>query len=264
MQLERTPDGFLSRSLEQLELLVPFDHAFAVQTVAGSLKHPVSEAQIRRAYELPFSVGDGKLHRMDDESYGQRLFLSPHSPVGFWDEYFSHKGRMGWICFSIEPSSLLPRLEVVDWLDWVGKGGKEIGCFLRKHDTQWVLNVSNHADTGCSGFRFCLYRSRRTPFTEGEVATVSALFPHLHNLSLAATHPERYANGRARMAAAAAGLSRREQDVAVLLAERLSIVEIAERLFISRHTVEKHVEHIHWKLRVSGKREVRRRLLGDG
>jgi DNA-binding CsgD family transcriptional regulator len=212
---------------------------------------------------LPFSVEDGKLHQVYDESYGQRLFLSQHSPGGFWDEYFSHKGRMGWICFSIEASSSLPRLEAIDWLDWVGKDKTEIGHFLRKHDTQYVCNISNHADTGSSGFRFSLYRSLRTPFTENDIATASALFPHLHNLCVCATRPETNASGRARAAAAAAGLSEREQDVAVLLSERLSIVEIAERLFISRHTVEKHVEHIHLKLKVSGKRKVRYRLLGE-
>ena len=68
---------------------------------------------------------------------------------------------------------------------------------------------------------------------------------------------------RVQDAAAAAGLSRREQDVAVLLSRRLSIREIADRLFISRHTVEKHMQHIYWKLNAGGKADVRRLLLGD-
>ena len=54
-------------------------------------------------------------------------------------------------------------------------------------------------------------------------------------------------------------LSRREIEIAVLLAERLSTPEIADRLFISPKTVSKHLEHIYLKLRVStrgGAREV--------
>jgi len=263
IERERTPDGFLSRSLEQVERLVPFDHALAVLTIGRAVQIPAEEAAILRAYELPFSVDDGKLHQVCDESYGRRLFLAQYSPAGFWDEYFSHKGRTGWRCFSIEPSPSLPRLEVVNWLDWASRDGTEIGCFIRKHDSKYVFSLCNYADAGASRFRFCLYRSHRSPFTESEIAAVFALFPHLHNLCVAMADPEASSGAKARAAAAAAGLTRREQDVAVLLSERLSIGEIAERLFISRHTVEKHVEHIHGKLNASGKREVRQRLLGE-
>ena len=52
---------------------------------------------------------------------------------------------------------------------------------------------------------------------------------------------------------ALADLSRRERDVIELVAEGLSNEEIAERLFLSVRTVERHVSNIYVKLRVSGK-----------
>jgi len=262
LESEVTPEGFLSQGLEALGRLVPYDHALAVQTIGLVASSPPGEAEVRRAYTLPFSFEDGKLHVAHDESYDRRLFKSLRAPAGFWDEYFSHHGRAGWKCASVEPGLPVARLELLDWYRSAGNGRTGAGRFVRKHDSRHVLSVSNYTETRGSGFRFCLYRSRRTPFTGTDVATVSALFPHLHNFCVAGVQPEEHLRQRARAAAAAAGLSRREQDVAVLLAERLSIDEISEILFISRHTVEKHVEHIHDKLRASDKREVRLRLLG--
>jgi pimeloyl-ACP methyl ester carboxylesterase/DNA-binding CsgD family transcriptional regulator len=52
---------------------------------------------------------------------------------------------------------------------------------------------------------------------------------------------------------AVADLSSRERDVMKLVAEGLSNEEIAERLFLSVRTVERHLSNIYVKLRVSGK-----------
>jgi pimeloyl-ACP methyl ester carboxylesterase/DNA-binding CsgD family transcriptional regulator len=51
----------------------------------------------------------------------------------------------------------------------------------------------------------------------------------------------------------AADLSRRERDVMELVAQGLSNEEIAERLFLSVRTVERHLSNVYMKLRVSGK-----------
>jgi DNA-binding CsgD family transcriptional regulator len=44
--------------------------------------------------------------------------------------------------------------------------------------------------------------------------------------------------------------------IAQLVAEGLSNPEIAERLFISRHTVESHLKHIFTKLRIGSRVEL--------
>ena len=53
--------------------------------------------------------------------------------------------------------------------------------------------------------------------------------------------------------AAAALLTRREQEIAELVASGLSNREIAARLFISKRTVDAHVEHIFSKLEISSR-----------
>jgi DNA-binding NarL/FixJ family response regulator len=55
---------------------------------------------------------------------------------------------------------------------------------------------------------------------------------------------------------AAGGLTRREQEVAGLLAEGLSNKEIATRLVISQRTVETHVDHILGKLGLTSRAQV--------
>jgi diguanylate cyclase (GGDEF)-like protein len=61
--------------------------------------------------------------------------------------------------------------------------------------------------------------------------------------------------------ASQAGLTEREHEIALLLSERLSMREIAERLSISRRTVEKHAENIYLKLGIRRKQEVGEHLL---
>jgi DNA-binding CsgD family transcriptional regulator len=64
-----------------------------------------------------------------------------------------------------------------------------------------------------------------------------------------------------RLDATRLGLTRREHEIALLLSERLSMSEIADRLFISRRTAEKHAENIYGKFGIRKKQEVGERLL---
>ncbi|WP_037869386.1 helix-turn-helix domain-containing protein, partial [Streptomyces sp. SPB074] len=67
---------------------------------------------------------------------------------------------------------------------------------------------------------------------------------------------------RRRAGRGAAALTRREREVAGLVAEGLSNREIAERLVISKRTADAHVEHILAKLGVASRAEVGAALAG--
>ena len=61
-------------------------------------------------------------------------------------------------------------------------------------------------------------------------------------------------------AVGASGLTTREREVARLAAQRLTAQEIADRLFISRRTVETHLARVYAKLGVASKGELVHRL----
>ena len=67
-----------------------------------------------------------------------------------------------------------------------------------------------------------------------------------------------------RSGASGKGLSAAETRVALLVAEGLSNRQIAEQLFISRHTVESHLKHAFVKLRVRSRVELTRIILESG
>jgi ATP/maltotriose-dependent transcriptional regulator MalT len=94
----------------------------------------------------------------------------------------------------------------------------------------------------------------RESLPAGELASALA---HGEALSLDAAEAEasaelrrtRHANGRR-------SLTKRERQVAQLVAEGLTNPEIAERLVITHHTVDTHVEHIFSKLGVTRRWEL--------
>jgi DNA-binding CsgD family transcriptional regulator len=55
-------------------------------------------------------------------------------------------------------------------------------------------------------------------------------------------------------------LSSREREVALLAANGLTSREIAERLFVSKRTVDNHLQRIYTKLGVTGRHELGSRL----
>jgi DNA-binding CsgD family transcriptional regulator len=103
------------------------------------------------------------------------------------------------------------------------------------------------------------------PFSDTETAIGKIISTHLENfydiLSLAVTNPEQSRLQTLTVDASQAGLTEREQEIALLLSDRLSMAEIADRLFISRRTVEKHAENIYVKLGIRKKHEVAQYLL---
>ena len=102
-------------------------------------------------------------------------------------------------------------------------------------------------------------------FSDRDIAISRIISAHLENyycaLSLPALTREKLQAQLMTTEASRLGLTRREGEIAFLLSKRLSMPEIADRLFISRRTVEKHAEHIYGKLGVKRKKEVGEHLL---
>jgi DNA-binding NarL/FixJ family response regulator len=63
---------------------------------------------------------------------------------------------------------------------------------------------------------------------------------------------------------AARKLTRRENEIAALVAAGLGNREIAARLFLSKRTVDSHMEHIFTKLGFSSRTQLARWVLGQG
>jgi len=104
------------------------------------------------------------------------------------------------------------------------------------------------AELGEERFSELLRRAQAMPLAEalavakGDASTVEAALG-------------RAADGAGR-SADAKPLTRREREIAVLVADGLGNREIAERLFLSRRTVESHVEHIFTKLGLSSRTQL--------
>jgi DNA-binding CsgD family transcriptional regulator len=94
----------------------------------------------------------------------------------------------------------------------------------------------------------------RSGFREREMAAFFALRPHLRNLFSLVYAPQKARRNRLSDALKVCGLTEREGEVVILLCDRLSAGEIAERLKISRRTVEKHIEHVYLRLRVHNRK----------
>ena len=65
-------------------------------------------------------------------------------------------------------------------------------------------------------------------------------------------------------ASAARQLTRREKEIAALVAAGLGNREIAARLFLSKRTVDSHMEHIFTKLGLSSRTQLASWVLGQG
>jgi DNA-binding CsgD family transcriptional regulator len=112
-----------------------------------------------------------------------------------------------------------------------------------------------------------IFRSRFAPdFTDTDVAILDVLNQHLGNL-YTILHGREAETGPAHSAQAIAerfqALSQREAELCCLLAQRLTTAEIAAYLFISRRTVERHIEDIFDKLGVHSRGQLRT-ALGEG
>jgi DNA-binding CsgD family transcriptional regulator len=87
-------------------------------------------------------------------------------------------------------------------------------------------------------------KPRQATAQSARAATLSKQLAGVHTIGLARPHE------------AAAALSARENEVAVLAAQRMAAADIAERLYLSRRTVENHLQRIYIKLGISSRAEL--------
>jgi DNA-binding CsgD family transcriptional regulator len=144
----------------------------------------------------------------------------------------------------------LQRLEYASDFMIANKMSKSLARILPAH----VISLSIHRTRQSQDFR------------EVDAIVLDLLNQHLNQYwSLLVQRGEDGAGREsARAEARRLGLTMRETEIALLLAERLAMPEIARKLFISPRTVEKHAENIYGKLGISSKREVGERLRGFG
>ncbi|MGA2763646.1 MAG: helix-turn-helix transcriptional regulator [Spirochaetia bacterium] len=117
-----------------------------------------------------------------------------------------------------------------------------------------------------------VFRSRLSPdFNDTDVTVLDVLNQHLNTYwpfliekehAKSAPPIEKSALDSVKQETLRLGLTQREVEIALLLFERLSMPEIADRLFISPRTVQKHAENIYAKLGVKRKKELGEHLRG--
>jgi DNA-binding CsgD family transcriptional regulator len=146
----------------------------------------------------------------------------------------------------------------------------------RYQDTEYDADFNRPLDLGHSmGIGFpdpayrrevviTVHRSRSAPgFKEGDIRSLVLLRPLFARIFSLARKSERVGKEHLlprELLPGSTVLSRREAEVAFLLARRLTMREIAERLAISPRTVERHSQHIYQKLKVKSRGELIYRL----
>jgi DNA-binding CsgD family transcriptional regulator len=182
----------------------------------------------------------------DDERYQALPLIAKRLDRSILDDYIHHYA----LADPYHDMKIEKLVDVVRWGDFAD--GEFVRDFLAPLGTRYtmVLNGTIGQKPG-HGFVVNVHRSGVTGFTESEQGCASVLLPHLRNLiracSLEAPLSTLFWPGRS-----SSSLTRREEEIAYLAARRLSAAEIARELFISPRTVQKHLEHIHYKLGLAG------------
>ncbi len=225
IEAESSPEGFSSRTLETVDSLVAYDYAFF-------------------AVASPKVVGSPS------------LFMQRHCPKWILDLYFAHY-------VGLDPSLSVKAKYPIVGGDWRRHEQSEFTVdFIPRASTRNSISVSDLCRVDGQGFVLVLHRGGSRGYSDREIATLSALYPHLETLFHAAIEPDRTAIRKFESETIEAGLTPREREVASLSAYRYSIREVAEHLRVSPRTVAKHQERIYLKLNVEGRRDLIRKLFG--
>jgi Bacterial regulatory proteins, luxR family len=146
-------------------------------------------------------------------------------------------------------------------VDWRGFGGHEFAVDFMWPNGMW--KSLQHTVPG-QQILLAIQRSRSSPaFTESDVDTLGLVNEYLNDIYSGFDKRKDFfvpALAAQTIAEKFCSLSRREAEVCSLVACRFNTAEIAISLFISRRTVEKHLEVIFDKLDVRSREQLRWRL----
>lgn len=125
-----------------------------------------------------------------------------------------------------------------------------------------IRGIADGAQVGSPGVRRSLTMERSGERLRIEATAVGKGKTQLHlwREFLGATQPEGLPAAETHVASAADGLTQREREVALLVADGLRSREVAERLGIASQTVKSHLKTIFDKLGVRNRVELARRL----
>jgi DNA-binding CsgD family transcriptional regulator len=238
-----------SQATREVPRLIPCDQASAVLT---EMTHQEANLLETQRYPHP-RPGDISL----------RIVLSvPNERL--MDTYLRRYFYMDYAMLNVRPDS---QIYQYDWRERKFSGNEFVEDFVLP---LWLMHTTVglpfFAEDGRGGLGFALSRSGALPFSDREISMLGILRPHMLNLYNLHRRIQRLSSLSIRAAETAPGhelLSRREDQIARLLCERLRPAEIASLLLLSRRTVERHVEHIYQKLGVRCRRDMVRTLLGD-
>ncbi len=220
LECEHSIEGLAARIFDGLPQLFDFDYAF-------------------------FFVSDAR-----DIARHVRYFSQRQAQESLLQEYLGHY-------FVHDPVARIIPTFKIGYADWTKYQENEwTREFMPRTGTTHTIGISDLVETGGMGMVLILNRGGESESSEEDLLKMAALYPHLHNLSSAIISPVEHRARELGRFFQAAGLTPREREVAVLLSERLSVGEIADRLFISKKTAAKHLEHIYLKLGLHGKRHV--------
>lgn len=219
-------DGLCRRMIERIPALIPVDPSAVVFSVKPSGAHYIREA-------LAVSRQGIEAH---NNYYWNKSPYNASTPI---------------------------TTHAIDWHDF--RDTEFVTDYLFAQDIGYSVGIYFYPP-GSPPSSLLVNRPRRgRQLGEREQAILFHLRPHLHNLySIHAKLAGLPAAGlyAAELAGDCRMLSKREAEVARLLCQRLSAMEIATRLLISPHTAQRHIANIYEKLKVGNRRQLLLKLLG--
>jgi len=224
---ERDVNGLFRTTLQGLEAIVPFDHAAAVATTHGSLIDP-------------------------------ERFVVRHLDGSIVDAYMQYYWKL---------DPVLPRIPVlpgVTRFSWTGFRKTEfISDYIKPLGLRHTIGCTDLRSAVVPGFWVALHKGGSDVYSDTDAAFLGAVSPHIHNILLLLTShsPDVARDCFELQKATRFSLTPAEKRIAGLLYRRLSNREIADMLYISPRTVEKHIENIFGKVGINRRRYIRN-LLG--